>query len=380
MYSAVSTFGLHVNRAVDLSRIDAVGFDLDHTLALYDDHALNLLAVAETIDLLIEQAGYSPRAFDAMPTDPIPPVRTMALDLRHGAILKVDARTRVRLARQSHRWLHEREILTRYARTDGATATISAIHSPFDTPVAWLFEQLAPRVAASRDGSSAFVGLAGDIRRLLDVAHTRGLLKGRVTRDLGRYVSAAGNAKDLLRAWLDAGKRLFVVTNSHRDYAEVVLDNVIGPAWRSLFQGVIVDAGKPAFFEPGRPTGSVPEGTHGDTIVREGWSARDVESWLGATGDRILYVGDNLRTDVIAARSFGWRTALVVSELAAPRDASPWGWLLAHDGYPTWFSHSLLAHADLVCDRVDRLLGTPPGAALEAGADFLARIGCGDRP
>ena len=380
MYPAVSTFGLHVNRAVDLSGIDAVGFDLDHTLALYDDHALNLLAVSETIDLLIGQAGYSAATFDALPTDPIPPVRTMALDLLHGAVLKVDAETRVRLARRDQRWLPEREIVSRYGPPERIAETISAIHSPFDIPVVWLFEHLAPRVAASRDGSSTLVELAANIRRLLDAAHTRGLLKGRVTRDLGRYVSAAGNAGDSLRTWADAGKRLFVVTNSHRDYAEVVLDAVIGPAWRSLFQAVVVDAGKPAFFERGHAARPGAAANNRDGKVVEEWSARDVESWLGVAGDRILYVGDNLRTDVTAAKSFGWRTALVVSELEAPRDASPWGWLLSHDGYPTWFSRSLLLHADLVCDRVDRLLDAPPGAGLAPGADFLARIGCGDSP
>jgi HAD superfamily 5'-nucleotidase-like hydrolase len=375
MVPAVSTFGLHVNRAVDLSRIDAVGFDLDHTLALYDDHALNLLAVAETTELLIGQAGYSSPAFDAMPMDPIPPVRTMALDLRHGAVLKVDSETRVRLARQGQRWLHEREIASRYALPGGIGDTISAIHSPFDIPVVWLFEHLAPAAVPKRAGSSHLVELAGDIRRLLDVAHTRGVLKDRVTRDLDRYVSAPGNTGNLLRAWSEAGKRLFVVTNSHRDYAEVVLDAVIGPAWRSLFQVVVVDAAKPAFFEPGRAG----RPAAADGIVH-GSSARDVEARLGAAGDRILYVGDNLRTDVIAAQSFGWRTALVVSELEAARDASLWGWLLSHDGHPTWFSRSLLAHADLVCDRVDRLLDAPPGAGLEPGAGFLARIGCGDSP
>jgi HAD superfamily 5'-nucleotidase-like hydrolase len=378
MRAAASTFGLHANRAVDLSRVDAVGFDLDHTLALYDDHALNLLAASETVDLLVERRGYAPSWLDGMPTEPIPPVRTMALDFRHGAVLKLDARQRVRLARRGHAWLDAPEMASRYVGGGGELDPSARIHSPFDIPVVWLFEHLAPRDGDGRRGATDLPALASDIRRVLDVVHTQGLLKGRVARDLARFVTPAGNAAARLRLWAESGKQLFVVTNSHRDYAELVLDAVIGCDWRSLFAAVVVDAGKPAFFDPGRVAGSTRRSAGRGAAVIEGAAARDVETMLGAVGERILYVGDNLRTDVMAARSFGWRTALVVAELEAPRDASPWGWLLAHDGFPTWFSRALLEHADLVCDRVDRLLETPPAGALEPRTDFLARIGCGD--
>lgn len=375
MRASVPAFGLHANHTLDLSRIDAIGFDLDHTLALYDDHALNLLAAAETVPLLAQRIDHAVDHFVGMPTDHVPAVRTLALDLRHGAIVKMDASGRVRMARRRHRWMDEREIQGCFESPDAGTVAMSPVHSPFDIPVLWFFEYLA---SVDGDAVRPLPELARDIRRMLDVTHTRGLLKSRVVSELHRFVFPAGNVLDLLHAWSNAGRRLFVVTNSHRDYAERVLDAVIGPAWRTLFDGIVVDANKPAFFEPGSGKDATSHRTRDRVVVMEHARASDVDAWLATSGERVLYVGDNLHTDIIAARAFGWRTALVVPELGASDTDAPWGGLLAHDGSPTRFSRELLEHADLVCDRVDSLLDAPLRGVLTPRTDFLARIGCRD--
>ena len=98
-----------------------------------------------------------------------------------------------------------------------------------------------------------------------------------------------------------------------------------GMSWRDLFEMSIVSARKPHFFttsqplfelasEDGllRPTVGAP--TAGGIYV--GGSARTVETYLGLSGSRILYVGDHLYTDVrITKNVLRWRSALIVREL-----------------------------------------------------------------
>src|SRR5205809_6889416 len=89
-------------RALDLGSIDAVGFDLDHTLALYDDHAVNVIAATETVPIL-ESVGHPGAVF---PTENITSsARGLSMDLRHGNVIKISADGRVMLGRRGDDWL-----------------------------------------------------------------------------------------------------------------------------------------------------------------------------------------------------------------------------------------------------------------------------------
>jgi phosphoglycolate phosphatase-like HAD superfamily hydrolase len=215
----------------------------------------------------------------------------------------------------------------------------------------------------------------GDIRRTLDFSHTRGTLKEQVARELERFVTPAGRARAGLERWAGAGKRLFVVTNSDRAFATMVLNAVVGSDWDDLFALVVTGAGKPGFFAP--PDAPVPDadrGGHARARLLEGGHASNVERLLGVAGSSVLYVGDNVRADVAPARRHGWRTAHVASELAVVRDDSPWGGALEHRREPTWFAAAIRDHADLVCARVDGLLDLDPRAETANGENFFARL------
>jgi FMN phosphatase YigB (HAD superfamily) len=214
---------------------------------------------------------------------------------------------------------------------------------------------------------------------MLDESHTRGELKRHVSRELDRFVSPAGAVREALRAWIDAGKRLFVVTNSDRAFATTVLDAIIGPSWPELFAVVVVNAGKPGFFSH-EDAGETVSGARDHGLVLERSSARAVEARLGVSGDRVLYAGDNARSDVAPARAHGWRTVHVVAELAGGGDAAPWGHALDHEGAPTWFAGVIRAHADLVCDRIDRFLAADPRGRFDESGDWFDRVGRVEAP
>ncbi|HEU4364255.1 MAG TPA: 5'-nucleotidase domain-containing protein [Candidatus Krumholzibacteria bacterium] len=356
---------IYANEPVDLASIDAVGFDLDHTLALYDDAAVNAMAAAATRRMLVDELGY-PGALSA--TTPVmenpPAARTLAVELDHGGVVKLDAGRRVLRARLGGRWLRGEELGERYRETITDDAAY-VVHSPFELPVLWLLEELES-VSPPRHGSRG--GRCDDVRRMLDRAHTDGTLKQRLREDLPRFVHGIDGIAGGLERWSGAGKRLFVVTNSEPDFASAVLDLAVGPAWRTIFHVVVTSARKPAFFRTAsgaaerelRRTGS-------RSVMIEGGDAARVEEILGLRGGRILFVGDNARSDIRAARSHGWRTAQVVPELApiAGDGSDGWGAPLAHDGRPTWLARLVEEHADIACEHAGRLLELDPVTALE---------------
>jgi FMN phosphatase YigB (HAD superfamily) len=265
-------------RALDLSAIEAVGFDLDHTLALYDDHAVNLLAAGETGPFL-EDVGHPNASF---PTENVQnTARGLSMDLRHGNVVKLGADGQVILARRGESWLSPGDIAAIYEGHDPADETTTwHVNSPFDIPTLWFFSTLGPRIRDPKDAAYARRVL-GDIRRSLDRSHTHGELKRHIARDMARYVSAPPGVRTGLERWKRAGKRLFVVTNSDPSYAGHVLAACLVMAGRTS-SIVLTDAGRAA---------SSAQSTRGLRRARRTYStthAQHVEARLGVEPSRIL--------------------------------------------------------------------------------------------
>ncbi len=355
---------LTANRSLDLGAVDAVGFDLDHTLAIYDDPAVNALAMAEAQEFLVTERGYQPGDVVVDPQrGDFEAARALALDLASAHVVKLDAERRVRVARRAGAWV---DGIAPGEPLPDARAQVHPLSSPFDVPTMWLFEALT-RAHATGRGARAFDPARAclDARQMLDRSHTQGELKGRLVRDLARFVAPVDGVAARLAHWRRAGKTLFVVTNSEFDYATHVLDLVVGPAWRSLFTVVSMSSAKPRFFD--RATDHRRALAH-DAAVLEGAHVDEIEARIGVRGERVLYVGDNAHSDIRAARAHGWKTVHVVAELASDADAGArWGSPFVAGEHPSWFARVVAETADAVCDRVDRLLALEPDARLDGG-------------
>jgi hypothetical protein len=95
------------------------------------------------------------------------------------------------------------------------------------------------------------------------------------------------------------------------------------PSFRHYFDAIVVAAGKPQFFQEGRPL-MVRDGADlrpasfplERGVVHEAGNLQDLERGLATTGDRILYVGDHIFGDMLRSRrESAWRTAMIVQEL-----------------------------------------------------------------
>ena len=80
---------IFVNRNLRMASVEAIGFDLDHTLAHYRGPAVEEIAFQLTRERLVTQFGY-PEELLAVPYDRNFVIRGLVIDKRRGNILKMD--------------------------------------------------------------------------------------------------------------------------------------------------------------------------------------------------------------------------------------------------------------------------------------------------
>jgi 5'-nucleotidase len=173
------------------------------------------------------------------------------------------------------------------------------------------------------------------VQDAMNTAHLEGKLKAEIIAAPERFVDLDPLLPRTLLDLKQAGKKLFLATNSEWHYTRAMMAHVLGPwlaqaggphDWRQLFDLVIVQARKPAFFEQQLPFQEVVDdddtlmqplqGPLRAGVVYHGGNAEAVQAHFGLDGSEILYVGDHVYADVhVSSRIRRWRTALVLREL-----------------------------------------------------------------
>ena len=357
-----------VRQPLRLEGVEAIGLDLDHTLALYDDWIVNDLAFAETCRFLVEDKGY-PDAVSSFRFLDAKACRGLVADLRQGNLLKLDYRDRVRRARHGRLALEAAEVRGLYGRSGMAVEQAGhlAFDSPFDLPAAKLFSLAVDFGLEPRDRIPDYRALFSDILEALDQSHTRGELKQTILSNPGRFVAAPVGVAASLERLRSAGFKLFLLTNSGYDYTCALMDHLLN-GWRQVFDLAVTGARKPEFFTAGTSPRPIDVRGRGATMW-EGGGAVGLTTILGVTPERICYVGDNPTHDCRAARAAQWRTAMIIPEILseiegeAPRSVGGavthddwWGPALWEGKDPTRFQRFACDYAEAVAPDLTTLL------------------------
>ncbi len=321
---------IFVNRNLRMDKIEAVGFDMDYTLAMYHLQRLETLAFRMTLDRMISALGY-PAEVAALRYDPEFVIRGLVVDKQHGNIFKMDRHNHVGRCYHGRRPVPDEEIrrLYRNEKVHLSSPRFAWIDTLFALPEACLFAEIIEKLEGG--GAQVDYGkLFDDIRESIDTVHRDGSLKAEVRKDLGRYVVKDAELGPALHKLRSGGKKLFLLTNSLWDYTDGVMSFVLDgmlpeyPSWRNYFDAVVTGAAKPAFFSERRPLLALgPDGAplgEATALERgrtyEGGNVVTVEKLLGISGDRILYVGDHIYGDILRSKKSSlWRTCMVVEEL-----------------------------------------------------------------
>ncbi|XP_077520615.1 5' nucleotidase A isoform X2 [Amblyomma americanum] len=320
-----------------LADYDAVGFDLDNTLARYRLPALFELvhgSVREHLD-----KGASRRADgSSWPSARGFSHKGLLLDKKRGLLVKFDARGRVGRAYRG------------FARLSAAEASAEPLWHDLFEGIVHFYRPDGPRA-----------------RTLLQTPD-------KLVRPCPKSVTA------WIHSLREAGTRTFLLTGSEPALAIAIASHTLGPQWRDLFDLVVMGANKPAFFSDTsmsfkavkddgslRALGHSEELKPGVLYCGGNWTAL-CEHGLGFC--RTLYIGDSLIDDTVAAHGC-CDSVTVVEELAAEatlEDGGPsvlegaeyllskaWGSVFVSPKGPSYFTKALCGGAKLAISDVSQL-------------------------
>eukprot|EP01035_Chromulina_nebulosa_P018611 gene18611-24340_t len=303
--------------------IEAVGFDMDFTLAQYKED-FDLLAFEGAKQKLVHNLGY--------PADPV-----LSFHYDSSAFRRAFHGMKTELSSAERRNIYSKEIAT---FTESNYVIIDTLFTPIDS---MLFSQLVDLKDSKPNLiKQSYEQMYKDIRACVDLCHRDGVIKDTVLKDPASYIIYDENIVPMLKRIRKSGKKVFLLTNSMWEYTEKVMeflvygngDNKDVSAWQDLFDVVIVGGCKPAFLTDTylalftvSPQGYLKNVEDRESCnlqylenkskIFQGGCWQDLHRMLEITsGDRILYVGDHIYADILRSkRTLGWRTCLIIPEL-----------------------------------------------------------------
>jgi 5'-nucleotidase len=323
-----------VNRDLNLAKIDWLGFDMDYTLAVYHQQALDELSVELTVERMIDR-GY-PRYLRNIRYDLRFPIRGLHVDKRFGNVLKMNRFKAVYkgyhgLARLKPAQIHELYVEKQVRPNTPRYHWIDTLFSLSEVTSYSAIVDALDKHGGRVDYGAVF----DDVRKSIDEAHRDGAFYATVTRALDKYVQRDDELEATLHKFRSAGKKLFLLTNSPWSYTDTLMSYLFGtrrkeyPTWRHYFDAVVVAAQKPNWFREGRVlmerdrdmlkdvAGKIDRGR-----IYEGGNLAEFERLLGIRGSSVLYVGDHIYGDILRSKKEStWRTAMIIQELGAELSA-----------------------------------------------------------
>lgn len=322
--------GVFCHRTLNLRSIRAIGYDMDYTLIHYHVDAWEGSAFEHLKQGLLAKGW----PVEDVTFEPELVTRGLVIDSDLGNLIKVNRFGYIKQAAHGRTFYNYDELRRTYRRTlvDLGESRYQFLNTLFSISEACMYMQLVELLDEHKlPGVMNYADLAKVVRQTLDLAHMEGELKREIIADPGRFVDLDPNIPRTLLDQKEAGKRLVLITNSGWNYTKAMMAYAFNPylpdglTWHDLFEIVVVSARKPAFFSETAPLfriineeGELRPCLGGPTEpgLYLGGHAGLIEEYLELNGDRILYVGDHVFSDVRVSKSVQrWRTALVIREL-----------------------------------------------------------------
>lgn len=312
---------IFTNRNIKLARIAAVGFDMDFTLAQYKQEALDQLTMKLALETMVSEFGYH-EDICKIPYKPGFAIRGLVLDRELGNVLKMDKFRYVSVAYHGLKPLassRKAELYNNAERINFTSGRYRPVDTLFELLETYLYAAIIEYSEETLKIEVSYNQLYKDLRASVDLCHRDGSLKKEIMAHPENYICDDLLLIPALHNFKEAGKRLFVITNSEAPYTEFVLDYLFRNSapffdgWRDCFDIVCAFSCKPGFFQEG----SEPE-VHEESpcFFFSGGNIDLVEEKLAVGGDRILYVGDHIYGDILKSKhNSTWRTCIIVPEL-----------------------------------------------------------------
>lgn len=334
------SLAIHANRELNMSKIKLIGFDMDYTLAIYKKLPMESLQYDLARNYLIDNMAYT-KALQGFNFDQDLMIRGLVIDKQLGNVLKLDDQNYVWRAMHGRRALTPEQITNLYGikRIKVGDDRYYSLDTFFSIPEACLFvdtieclyqaqksEKQNRRLYIQNGDLLNFHQIFTDIRAAMDAIHSDGSLKKVIRENIHHFVVQDGEIEVALRKLRAEGKKLFLLTNSSFDYTNTVLNFVFDcdgqphKSWMDLFDIIIVEAQKPAFFTQAQPFVAeqvkTPNAANSHSRVFSGGNINEFHRMCEVRGQEVLYVGDHIYGDILRSKKDSlWRTCLIIKEL-----------------------------------------------------------------
>jgi HAD superfamily 5'-nucleotidase-like hydrolase len=329
---------IYANNHMNFGELNVIGFDLDYTLVNYTVELQDLI-YRQARDVLVNAYGY-PQDLSNFEFDPKFAIRGLTVDARHGTISKLSSLQRLALNRtyRGKQQLTAEEMRETYGDDRhipfGDMYQMKPLNDLFTVSEACLIaDTMELFMSVQRRTGEKFdlLSIVTDVQNAISDVHINGSMQNAVLADPEQYIKDSPNLASMLQHVSQSGKKAFLCTNSGYKYSSKALNHVLGlkpssTEWKDFFDVVICSAKKPDFYKsrtPFRqfnvlrnsPTAS-PVGSLDKGQVYVQGSAAALLRATGWKGKQILYIGDNLRSDLVEARRWhGWHTGCIINEL-----------------------------------------------------------------
>ncbi|XP_003383248.1 PREDICTED: 5'-nucleotidase domain-containing protein 3-like [Amphimedon queenslandica] len=341
----VSPRSVFTNSELSLRYINVYGFDYDFTLVQYTPEVMKLI-YDESKKRLVNKLGY-PERIKSFEYNPDLVIRGLHLDIRNGYIMKMDAYHHIQLAsvHRGHRLVDPQVVIDSYGGThiplhimddhhhrttaEGSSTNLVQFLDSFSLPEVALFVDISEYLIShniSFDPEYLYL----DVEETVKNVHYSNLVHTTIVNDPDRYIEPFPNLLPLLTRLKDAGKKIFLLTNSEFDFVNRGMCHVTkSPDWRDLFDVIVCSARKPLFYSSvNRPFRALDQETMMPSWQRVAelrpareclYTQGNISEFIKLTGWRgnhVLYIGDHLLSDLSnPSLHLGWKTCAIIPEL-----------------------------------------------------------------
>ena len=325
------------NRTLNMRKIQAVGFDMDHTLVQYNIQNFESKTHQILIQKLIQEKGY-PKRISNLKFEKDRIVRGLVIDTQKGNFLKLSRYRSIRTIFHGKTQIHyqnRRSIYPAdYIDFGASHDKFSFVESHFSTSSSLLYMQLIDLKKEGLILPEPQV-LFQDVCETSNHVHNNKDVKNHVMESPHKYIYVDPRIALQLEKWIKHGKQLFLLTNSSAEYTSFLMNYTISPylkehsSWMDIFKIAITSAEKPHFFHQKKDFQKLDPKTFQtlaslpkveNSGIYQGGCSQGLTEALGLIESEILYIGDQVYTDVVLLKQkCGWRTALVIEELDEER-------------------------------------------------------------
>ena len=247
-------------KALQLSKFDWVGFDLDHTLIRYNVPALDKLVCDSFAQYLVHKRNYPTKLLNAYRPDAI--YKGLIIHIRTGDILKLDANKNIVCAYHGSKQLTKEDINKKYqlplndfhGKHEGDYWLMPTF---FERGVGPLWHDIVDVVDTWKGGvQDSYKIFYDDIQQAIRhnfADYPNGYFFPPLTDHPEKYLFTRYDVADWLKKMRSGSEtkkpvKLFLLTNSLPEFSRMLCEFAFGPDWRSLFDLILFHGRKPNFW------------------------------------------------------------------------------------------------------------------------------------